>query len=497
MLTRPYHYVHTNFYFQPPPPPSGITTFSRLTSVDFWETRWFLSANPTSSQTHATTMAHVSLPTYLYLKFFVLLLRLASKFQVGPRIHRDRLLAQQRYPTVQRTRIKIPSRDQGRFIVADLYLPPSPPFPPDCPPSTTTIKTTTAAVAAAAAKSSPKKQDALPVLVNYHGSGFVLDFLGTNVLACTQLASELGIAVLDADYRKAPEYPFPAALHDIEDLLHWLEGGSSSCSSSSVRVVSNHHLGGNVLVSLDPSCVLLSGYSAGANLALVAASSTLRRRQQQQQQHKSQQQQYLVDKHDKDKHKKGSMTQDDVDDDNGNCNDNDGDGDGSGSGVNIRGILAIYPLLDLSAPPATRDTKGRWWSLASLLLTLFLNSYIPSPQDRRHSSILLLPAAAAAAAAAPLPHQLPDTVVGIVTCEQDILAIEGQALVKTLEERAFTAAEGNGNAKRMPTTITKSIHLDGVSHAFDSGAKVGTLAWERREEMHAMMVATLRLALER
>lgn len=359
-------------------------------------------------------MAQFPLLTYLRLKFFVLLLRLSNRFHIGPIISRDRLLAERRYPTVQRTRIKIPSRDHGRFIIADLYLP-----PPASPYSSTTAKSST---------------HSLPVLLNYHGSGFVLDLLGTNVLACTQLTSELGIAVLDADYRKAPEHPFPAALQDIEDLLQWL-GCSPSFSD----------LG----VSLDPSRVVLSGYSAGANLALVASSALLRKNQREQQ---------LV---------KG-ITEDTL------------------GRVNIRGVVAVYPLLDLTAPPSTRGGKG--WSAPTILLDLFLNSYIPKAQDRHQSSIT--PETLA-------KFQFPNT-VGIVTCEKDILAIEGLALARRLEgsgSAIATATTDTDDGDPKGTNVVRSVHLGGVNHGFDAGAKMGTLAWERREEMHAMMVGTVRLAL--
>lgn len=394
-------------------------------------------------------MSEFPLLTYLRLKFFVLLLRLSSKLQAGSLVARDRLLTQRRYPTVQPQRLSIPSREHGRCIAADLYLPP-PPLPSNSSSSTTT---TTEA-----------KPRLFPVLVNYHGSGFVIDFLGSNVLLCTQLASELGIAVLDADYRKAPEHPFPAALHDVEDLLRWL-GGRPTLSLSSSSSFFQYSIEEGAAVSLDPSRVVLSGYSAGGTLALIASSTTL-------QQNKN-----------SDKESNQLMV---------------GAGVGGDDGVKVRGVVGIYPLLDLSTSPAARDGKG--WSPSAILLNLFIDCYLPNKQDRFKASVS--PSARAIQEEGAL-DRFPD-VVGIVTCEKDILASEGRHLVKVLrqgareEEEEEEGGDGTGGMERKKTkrTVVRSIHLEGVNHVFDAGAELGTLAWDRREEMHAMVVGTVRQALE-
>jgi acetyl esterase/lipase len=58
--------------------------------------------------------------------------------------------------------------------------------------------------------------------------------------------------VLDADYRKAPEYPFPAAIQDAEDIIYYLIANPDK---------------------YDLSNIFLSGFSAGGNIALVTAST--------------------------------------------------------------------------------------------------------------------------------------------------------------------------------------------------------------------------------
>lgn len=133
-------------------------------------------------------MAAVSFLGYFRLKIMITLLRISTMYKAREPLRRDAELAHANYP-VSQERLLIPSRDAGRNIVADLYLPPT-----------------------SAASCPPADQAPLPVLVNWHGSGFCLTgLLGSNVLFAARVAHELQINVLDVDYRKAPEHPFPAA----------------------------------------------------------------------------------------------------------------------------------------------------------------------------------------------------------------------------------------------------------------------------------------------
>ena len=82
-----------------------------------------------------------------------------------------------------------------------------------------------------------------PVLVFAHGGGFVMGDLATHDGLCRQIAHDAGWSVLALDYRLAPEFPYPAALDDVERALAWLPAGR----------------------------VALGGDSAGGYLAAVAA----------------------------------------------------------------------------------------------------------------------------------------------------------------------------------------------------------------------------------
>ncbi len=53
-----------------------------------------------------------------------------------------------------------------------------------------------------------------PLLVFFHGGGWVVCDLDTHDNACRFLAREAGVRVLSIDYRLGPEHPFPAAVDD-------------------------------------------------------------------------------------------------------------------------------------------------------------------------------------------------------------------------------------------------------------------------------------------
>lgn len=57
-----------------------------------------------------------------------------------------------------------------------------------------------------------------PVVLNFHGSGFMLPCLGSDREYLAMFAKRKGIVVIDCDYRKAPEWPWPAAVQDAEDV---------------------------------------------------------------------------------------------------------------------------------------------------------------------------------------------------------------------------------------------------------------------------------------
>lgn len=90
-----------------------------------------------------------------------------------------------------------------------------------------------------------------PVVVYFHGGGWVIANLDTYDASCRALCNTLDAVVVSVAYRQAPEHPFPAATEDAYFALQWVLQNASS-------------LHGN------PAQVLVAGESAGGNLATVA-----------------------------------------------------------------------------------------------------------------------------------------------------------------------------------------------------------------------------------
>ncbi|KNZ34335.1 MAG: acetyl hydrolase [Methylibium sp. NZG] len=100
----------------------------------------------------------------------------------------------------------------------------------------------------------PLKQGvgATPVLVYFHGGGWVIGDLDTHDTLCRQLANGAGIAVISVDYRLGPEHRFPAAVDDSIAATRWVHAHAAE-------------------LGLDAGRIAVGGDSAGGNLAAVVA----------------------------------------------------------------------------------------------------------------------------------------------------------------------------------------------------------------------------------
>ena len=98
----------------------------------------------------------------------------------------------------------------------------------------------------------PSHTQNLPILINYHGGGFISPLLPGLEHSLWQEAKTYGAVVFAIDYRVAPENKFPAAVNDSYNAFKWIadHGGD---------------FGG------DTSRIVLTGNSAGANLVAVLA----------------------------------------------------------------------------------------------------------------------------------------------------------------------------------------------------------------------------------
>ena len=89
-----------------------------------------------------------------------------------------------------------------------------------------------------------------PVLLWFHGGGWVLGSPRMYDPLCSHLAEAVGAVVVSVDYRKAPEHRAPQAVHDCVDATRWVATAG-------------------VQLGADPSRLAVSGDSAGGNLAAV------------------------------------------------------------------------------------------------------------------------------------------------------------------------------------------------------------------------------------
>lgn len=64
-------------------------------------------------------------------------------------------------------------------------------------------------------------RDPRPLTLYLHGGGFVVGDLESHDAICRRLAQTAGTAVLAVDYRRAPEYPGPAAVEDAVAVYEW------------------------------------------------------------------------------------------------------------------------------------------------------------------------------------------------------------------------------------------------------------------------------------
>ncbi len=95
----------------------------------------------------------------------------------------------------------------------------------------------------------PHQAEARPPLILYfHGGGWVLGSLDTHDGTCRELAQASGAAVLSVDYRLAPEARYPAAAEDCHAACHWALAKAED-------------------LGVDASRMAVAGDSAGGNLA--------------------------------------------------------------------------------------------------------------------------------------------------------------------------------------------------------------------------------------
>ena len=98
----------------------------------------------------------------------------------------------------------------------------------------------------------PVENSGLPLLIWFHGGGWVIGDLDGADVTCRELASRSGAVVVSVDYRLAPEHRFPAAHEDCYAATVWAAAHAADLGADAHRLA-------------------VGGDSAGGNLAAVVA----------------------------------------------------------------------------------------------------------------------------------------------------------------------------------------------------------------------------------
>jgi acetyl esterase len=91
-----------------------------------------------------------------------------------------------------------------------------------------------------------------PVIVYFHGGGFVIGNLESHDGTCRRLSHGIGCTVVSVDYRLAPEHVYPAAVDDSYAATQWVAEHAD-------------------FLKIDATRIAVAGDSAGGNLAAVVA----------------------------------------------------------------------------------------------------------------------------------------------------------------------------------------------------------------------------------
>ena len=98
----------------------------------------------------------------------------------------------------------------------------------------------------------PTGSGPFPVLVFFHGGGWVICDLDTHDSLCRSLCNGANCVVVSVDYRLAPEHKFPAAPEDCYAATQWVAENSAE-------------------INANPGKIAIGGDSAGGNLTAVVA----------------------------------------------------------------------------------------------------------------------------------------------------------------------------------------------------------------------------------
>jgi acetyl esterase len=104
----------------------------------------------------------------------------------------------------------------------------------------------------------PKGEGPFPVLVYFHGGGWVIGDINTHDSLCRSITNQAECVVISVDYSLAPEEKFPVAVEDAFQAVKWIHENTNE-------------------INVDPDMIAVGGDSAGGNLAAVVTYLTRER----------------------------------------------------------------------------------------------------------------------------------------------------------------------------------------------------------------------------
>lgn len=121
-------------------------------------------------------------------------------------------------------------------------------YRPPAPPPAITLEVTRLAGPGTGVRVYTPAEPTGAALLWIHGGGMVIGTAAQDDARCAALAADLGITVVSAEYRLAPEHPYPAPLDDCAAAWEWLHASAADRG-------------------IDPARVAIGGQSAGGGLA--------------------------------------------------------------------------------------------------------------------------------------------------------------------------------------------------------------------------------------
>lgn len=102
----------------------------------------------------------------------------------------------------------------------------------------------------------PGDQGPYPLLIYFHGGGFIMHNIASHDSLCRKLSIEFNRIVVSVDYRLAPEYKYPACMEDGRAAFKWVYDNAPSFGGIPEKIIlSGDSAGATISASVCLSCI--------------------------------------------------------------------------------------------------------------------------------------------------------------------------------------------------------------------------------------------------